>query len=779
MRPTLGPGAACMVAAGALVCLSLPQLPGRVWLLCILLAGIGHWWRKGRGHALGMVCVGFALAGLHAAQALDAQLPPRPTHVDAVIVGRVVGLPVHEARRTRFRLRVDADGAGPLRGKQIQLSWYDPYGSTHRGPRVGVHAGERWRVPVRLRAPWGLRNPGGFDGERHALAQRIAALGYVRDPGSAIRLDAARGMDAMRERLSARIAHVDGAAGMSRFIRALAVGDTGALEDGDWDVLRANGLTHLIAISGFHVGLAAGFFALLAKAAWWCVPALSRRWPSPVAAGVAGLCGACAYAGLAGFALPTLRTILMIGIVVLMRVLRRSHGVAQSLSLAAIAIVLVDPLALLAAGFWLTFVRVASLAWCLSDHGGAAWRDFQGAQGVSTIGLLPLTAVLFGQASLAGPLANLVAVPLWSLVVVPLALLGLVVEICLGHGGDAFWRAAGWVFGTAWPWFQALAGTRHALWWLPESGVLALCAALLGAFWLLLPRGVPGKSLALLLWLPLLWPQRGLPGEGAMEIIAIDVGQGLSVLVRTAGHALLYDTGPASPDGFDAGEQAVVPALRALGVHRLDAIVVSHGDSDHAGGLAAVRADFPARSLSSSPDGPVAGATPCLAGHAWEWDGVRFRFLHPPRHFPYLGNESSCVLRIESRHGTALLTGDIGAVIERRLVHEAAGDVRADVVTVAHHGSRGSSDPAFVAAAHARIALVSSGHGNRFGHPADTVVARWRGAGAQVVSTPESGAVRVEFTPDGIHARMRRHDWPRAWDAARRWRMAGQARSAR
>jgi competence protein ComEC len=294
---------------------------------------------------------------------------------------------------------------------------------------------------------------------------------------------------------------------------------------------------------------------------------------------------------------------------------------------------------------------------------------------------------------------------------------------------------------------------------------LALC----GAFWLLLPRGVPGKSLALLLWLPLLWPQRGLPAAGEAELTVVDVGQGLSVLVRTSGHALLYDMGPAVRDGFDAGERAVLPALHALGVPRLDAVVVSHGDNDHAGGLEAVR-----RSMriddALAPDGAqVSGTRPCLAGASWRWDSVTFRFLHPPPDFPYLGNEASCVLRIETEHGAALLTGDIGEVIESRLLRIDPAAVRADVVLVAHHGSRGSSDSGFVAATGARYALVSAGYGNRFRHPNQAVVERWQRAGASTLSTIDGGALRIRLAADGISAQTRRKRHPRLWDAMR-WR---------
>lgn len=497
-------------------------------------------------------------------------------------------------------------------------------------------------------------------------------------------------------------------------------------------------------------------------------PALARRWPAPIAAAVAALLGAAIYAAIAGFALPTVRTALMIAVVAGARLWRRPLHAVDALALAALAVLLLDPLAVLGAGFWLSFLGVAWLLWCLPHGTRRPLQDFLSAQGVATLGLLPLSAILFGQASLAGPFANLVAVPWWSLVVVPLSLIGMGLDAIHTGTGDAIWRLAAWCFDLSWPLFQRMADSGLALWWLSEPRWFALPLALIGAFWLLLPRAVPGKVLAMLLWLPLLWPDRRLPERGEAELVVIDVGQGLSVLVRTANHSLLYDMGPAVRDGFDAGERAVVPALHALGVRALDRAVVSHGDNDHAGGLEAVKRVFPIASILSPEGAGIAGTSPCRAGQGWSWDGVRFRFLHPSAYFPYLGNEASCVLRIETVHGSALLTGDIGEVIERELARRDRASLRADVVLVAHHGSSGSSDPAFVAATGARHALISSGHGNRFHHPKPDVVARWREAGAETVDTAQAGAVRLRIQAGGVVLETRRHAHPRLWDAAAR-----------
>ncbi len=779
--PVFGQATAAALVLGAAGLLALPALPP-VWALATgALAGLAAWargrrWRRAAGAGL----FGAALCGLHVAHSLGLQLPGDLERADVVLSGHVVQLPVHEAQRTRFAFRVDEGGAVPeaLRGRLLRLTWYDPRGSQPDARRHALEPGSHWRFTARVRAPRSLRNPGWMDGEKHAMAQRVTAVGYVRTREAVEQGGGRRGVDGWRAAVADRIdAVVDGDA--SRYVRALAIGDTRALGDLDWEALRATGLTHLIAISGFHVGMVGGFFALLATGLWWCVPALARVIPRPQGAAAVALLASTGYAAVAGWELPTVRTVLMIAVVAAARLARRQLRIADALAYAATAVVLVDPMAVLSAGFWLSFAGVAWLVWCLPDARElSAARGLVASQWVATLGLLPLTATLFGQASLAGPIANLVAIPWWSLVVVPLALVGTGLEALHSGAGDWAWQAAAWAFALSWPLFERLAASPFALWWLPEPHVLALPLALLAAFWMLLPRGVPGKALAALLWLPLLWPDRRLPAAGAAEAVVLDVGQGLAVLVRTATHAVLYDTGPAVPDGFDAGERVVVPALHALGVRRLDAIVVSHGDADHAGGFPAVQRRFAAPVVFAPQWDRVPGAAPCLAGSAWQADGVTFRFLHPDVHFPDFRNPSSCVLRVDTAYGRLLLPGDIDAVVERLLVHRDVDALQAEVVVAAHHGSRSSSDPAFVAASGAHYALMSAGHGNRFGHPHAPVAARWTDAGSVVLGTATGGALRIRLDADGPAVDAQRLRRPRLWDAAQRDARWARSRAA-
>ncbi|MEN5099925.1 DNA internalization-related competence protein ComEC/Rec2 [Stenotrophomonas sp. TWI809] len=768
-------GKACVVAllAGICVIVFSPRLLPLGWGVAAAASGILFWILPCRFRLLGAALFGFGWAALHGHAGLARQLPPGAPPVDHALHGRVISLPHHGPGGTRFRFRVDDAPAMPaeLRGRDLALGWYDGFRGEADDRRRTLRAGERWSLTVRARPPRGRVNPGGFDAEGYALRQRVAGSGYVREPAQAHPLGEPTGLPAWRERMAEAIARAVQSDGR-RFVQALALGDTRGLSQGDWDDLRALGVTHLVAISGFHVGVVAGVAALLASGLWRCLPLLGLYVPRPMGAAAAAVAGAALYAAAAGFALPTVRTVLMIAVVAAARCSRRRASVAQSLSLAALAMLLFDPLAVLAPGFWLSFAGVLWLIWCLPGREQGWLRGFLSAQGVATVALLPLTVALFGQASRAGPLVNLVAIPWWTMVVVPLALLGTALEALIDGAGRWPWQLAAWCFEASWWLFGHAARSELSLWWLPQANRWALISAVFGVFWLLLPRGSGGRVPALLLCLPLLWPARHGPGEGEVELLVMDVGQGLAVAVRTRRHTLLYDTGPGADDGFDAGERIVVPTLRALGQGRLDRIMISHDHRDHTGGLRGVRRSFPGATLQAPPGALRGRAVACHAGQSWQWDGVTFRVLHPPRDVPQPTNDSSCVLRLETPQGVILLAGDIEKRSEALLVQQAGALLAAEAVVVPHHGSASSSTPAWVAAVAPGLAIVSSGHRNRFGHPRAEVVARWQAVGAEVLNTADSGAVRVWLGREGLQVREQRVFERRWWDAAERSRPA-------
>jgi competence protein ComEC len=744
---------AVAILAGAVLVQALPALPPR-WLNaavgCAALAGLGiclrrrapTWWRL-----LPVVLAAFAWTAFRADLAVHARLPHALEKQDILVTGTITGLPEVRDGSTRFDFEIASarfrHHALPVRG-HVRLSWYTSRGRT----QPAIPPCSTWRIRVRMKRPHGLLNPGGLDFERSALQKGIIATGYVRDDPANAMLRDGTCVDGIRTRIARAIATaLPGDAHAARLLRALSVGDERALDEHDWQVVRATGISHLIAISGFHVGLAAVFGALLVRFAWWLFPALGLRLARPLAEAAVAFPAALAYGALAGFGLPTTRTLLMIAVVAGWRLLRRGGGFGEGFGLALAAILIVDPLSVLSAGFWLSFAGVALLAWTLARDTG--WRGHLKEMGLApflmTLALLPLTVWFFGQASLIAPLANLAAVPIVSIVIVPIDLAACALLFAWPWAGQMLLHVCAYLVDGLW-WFLAhLAAWKPAMQYLPETSLSAFALACLGAVWLLAPRGVPARALGALLLLPLCWPRTTLPADGAFRATVIDVGQGLSVLVRTRDHALLFDTGARYPSGFDLGEAAVAPTLHALGIAHLDGLIISHGDNDHSGGAVSVLAAFPGTPVwgGEPARGPVTMGQ-CRAGQGWQWDGVGFRMLRPPLPVIAKGNDAGCVLLVSGSGGRLLLPADTSSKVEPDITR-AVPPGPPLVLIVPHHGSKTSSSIDYLAALHPLLAIASTGYLNGYHHPAPTIVARYAALGIPLLNTPDTGAVRLAF----------------------------------
>lgn len=737
------------LAMGLLAIRWLTALPSTAELLGLLLLGLLllPW----RSYPLGFFLLGFVWACTSAQWALDDRLAPQLDNRTLWLEGRVSGLPARRDGVLRFQLEA-AEARNLQLPQRLRLSWY-------AGPPV--QAGERWRLAVQLRRPLGTANPHVFDYEAWLLAQRIGALGSVK---AGQRLQAASGVTAWRDQLRQRLLQTPAFA-REGALAALVLGDGSGLSRADWQVLQATGTVHLMVISGQHI-------ALLAGLVYAAVAGLARLglWPRalpwlPWACGL-GFAAALAYGVLAGFEVPVQRACVMVALVLLWRLRFRHLGVWLALLMALNAVLLVEPLASLQAGFWLSFAAVAVLLLVFAGRLGPWpwWRSWGRAQWSMAVGLLPAMLALGLPVSLSGPLVNLLAVPLLGVVVVPLALLGTLLLPVPWLGETCLWLAGGLLHGLFWGLTQVAAVLPA---WLPVAPPLwAWCLGVLGVVLVLLPAGVPGRGLGVLLVLPLLWVPVPRPAPGEVQVWQWDVGQGLSVLLRTREHALLYDAGPRHGD-FDLGERLVLPALRAQGISRLDVLLLSHADLDHAGGAEALQRGLPiGRVLSGEAAAlPVAlAAQPCIDGASWQWDGVRFstwRWQQAPE-----GNPASCVLQVEAASGERLLlTGDIDQAAERALL--ASGrDLRADWLQVPHHGSGSSSSLAFLQAVAPRAALLSRARYNVYGHPHPQVLARYRALGVEVYDSVADGSVQLLLGRHGEAHGEREH--------AHFWRQSGR-----
>ncbi|RWA28186.1 DNA internalization-related competence protein ComEC/Rec2 [Pseudomonas veronii] len=732
------------LALGLLALRFLPALPPAGMLLA--LAVVALMLLPFRTYPLAFFLFGLCWACVSAQWALDDRLRPMLDGQTRWLEGRVSGLPQQTDSGVRFELS-DSRSRNARLPARIRLYW-------HGGPPV--RSGERWRLAVTLKRPSGLLNFHGVDHEAWLLAQRIGATGSVKDGE---RLAPARNAwrDAVRQRLMA----VD-AQGREAGLAALVLGDGSGLTADDWRVLQDTGTVHLLVISGQHIGLLAGLiYALVAALArYGCWP---RTWPwLPWACGLA-FTAALGYGLLAGFGVPVQRACVMVGLVLLWRLRFRHLGIWWPLLLAFNGVLILEPLASLQPGFWLSFAAVAVLGLTFGGRLGrwSAWQAWTRPQWLIAIGLFPVLLVLGLPISLSAPLANLFAVPWISLVVLPLALLGTALLAVPFVGAGLLWLAGGALDGL----FNALAllaGQLPA--WIPAEVPMGYwLVSLVGAVLLLLPKGVPFRLLGWPMLLLAVFPPRELVPHGQVDVLQLDVGQGLALILRTRHHTLLYDAGPRS-GAVDLGARVVLPSLKRLGVDALDMMLLSHADADHAGGAAAVARGLPIkRVVGGETEGLPAllDTQPCISGEQWAWDGVSFELWQWPDAVD--GNPKSCVLHVQANGERLLLTGDIDRAAEQAFLASALA-VPTDWLQAPHHGSRSSSSWPFLQRLAPKSVLISRGRGNAFGHPHPQVVERYQALGTQVYDSAEQGAVRLRlgaFAPPVV-ARSQRRFWREA-----------------
>lgn len=766
-RGPRSPGALLRLAALGFVAgvcaFHLLPAPLAPWIIGLALppALLLAWWRPGWPALPLFLWLGFGWAEYLACPLLCSPFPDELARVPLVVEGRIASIPAEHSGATRFQFRLERtlrDGRPLAVAGLVRLSWYR---CDQR-----LTAGERWRLTVRLKPPHGYANPGGFDAERWLFEQGVMATGYVQDKTGALRLDPGPGPDWLtrwRQSIAEHLEQVLGEHHALALVQALTIGETSGFERQDWETFTRTGTSHLIAISGLNVGLIAGVCMLLVRWSWSRSARLCLLLAAPRAAAVAGLLAAIAYSGLAGFSVSTQRALVMLAVVLAALYWQRALQPYHALLVALTGVLLFDPGSVLAFGFWLSFVAVAVLLFNLGQRlpRHDLWTKWGRAQWAVTIGLLPLLLLLFGWVSTISPLVNLLAVPLFG-VLLPLVLIAALLSLVpwldwplhltadlLGWSMDALGRVA------AAPW---------AVTQLPAQPLWVWALSAVGCGLLLAPRGLPGRWLGLVMLLPLVWHRPPAPGQGEVWFSLLDVGQGLAAVARTRDGTLVFDTGPSFSGGFDTGSQVVAPFLASQGIGRIERLVLSHADRDHAGGATGLLRRIRAEHILSGEPGALdlPGAEPCLAGDAWVWSGVSFRFLHPEQ-MGAEGNDASCVLRIATPGAAILLTGDAGTKVERALVARDGDRLRSTILVAGHHGSTTSSSAEFLRAVAPDWVLFSAGYANRFGFPAAEVRQRVAALGIRTLDTATDGAILIRLGPDGIQ------QGPEGWRSRSGW----------
>lgn len=721
---------------GGIVSLQLFQSLPDIWLIfTLLLAVLGCYALfKRRIFAIILIFIlGFLWMVINVHYVMHRSLPARLIQKKITIAGYVVSIPKTEGDSTKFIFSWNK--------MKISLSWYGKY------PDLKV--GDKWQLQVKLKPPHGSMNPGGFDYEKYLFQNRIRATGYVNSGKLITSYWYNYPISRWRQRLANKIVHALPNNQFAGLLVALTVGSRNYISQTQWQVFRNTGTSHLVAISGLHIGLVSGFMFLILLFVWRRFAWLTLRMPAMQAAAVGALIAAVIYSIMAGLSLPTERALIMITVFMLALLWRRNIRPWQAFLLALLLVLIINPLATLNAGFWLSFAAVGILIYSFSGRIGAQgwWWQWIRPQLVIAIGLIPVLLLLFQQFSAASLLANIIAIPWVGFVVVPLALLGSLMP----HGSWLLWLAAK-AMALIWLYLQWLSMQHGVIWQHAIVNNWVLVTAMIGILLLLAPKGFPARWLGIIWLLPLLLFKPAGPKFGEVWFTLLDVGQGLASVVRTQHHVLIYDTGPKFNDNFDAGKAIVVPFLHMANIKQVDMLVISHGDNDHIGGAQSVLNMLRVKQIMTSVPQRFSQrpARYCQAGQIWDWDGVSFRFLSPLPNEDLQGNAASCVLQIQDGNTRLLLTGDIEAETEHLLVQRYGSKLHATVLVAPHHGSNSSSTIAFVNAVQPKYVLFPVGFLNRFHFPSAKVLARYKSIKALLLNTVNAGAITFKFNANKV-----------------------------
>ena len=716
-----------------------------------------------------MIC-GFLWAFLRADIILANDLDRALEGETVIITGKVISLPEIMDSGIRFEFQIaemkSQAGISLDNPGKVRLGWYRQ--------NVSIQPGEHWRLHVRLKRPYGFSNPGGFDYEGWLFQHRIRATGYVRNKEQNDLIHAASpfSVNYQRHHLRALINKSHIADFEKSFLYALGLGDRSKISARQWQTLTQTGTSHLLAISGLHIGLVAGLFFIVGRWLWALAGSLPLQMSSQRFAALSGVTGALTYAALAGFSIPTQRALIMLSVWMLSLFFNRKYASSDIITISLLLVLIIDPFAAMDAGFWLSFIAISIIAYGMTCRVRTnisgwrnAWWNWGRVQYLVAVGLLPVLVLWFQQYPLIGILANIIAVPYISLIVVPLVLLGIVLLLFTFPVGEFILQLAGQVLEVLWPFLEYLSSLEFNLWHSASPSALAFITGMIGVLILLMPKGMPARWIGVF-WLgPLLLPYSEAPKTGNFWFTQLDVGQGLASVIQTQSHALIYDTGDKFSRRFNAADAVIIPFLKHQNILRPDLLLVSHGDRDHIGGAKALLAKYPQMQMLTSIEEKIdhSNMNKCVAGQRWQWDGIDFEILSPNHTEDYQGNNSSCVLRVSNDQHSVLLAGDIEQLTESRLVRTLADKLSVKLLIAPHHGSKTSSSLAFIDAVSPEIVVFPVGYRNRFGFPKQDIISRYESRQVKILNTARDGALLFRFEdPEVIFSRYR-YDNQRLW----------------
>lgn len=728
---------------GMLIGKEFPNLPNPVYsafglVLSIVILFLPIKWLRSCAISLAG-CSWFLLYAGLTLTILPAQLENKPL----VVKGFIKTMPCIKNKITTFVFETTQIEEKSCRFN-LQLYWRDIQ---------KCRVGEKWQLLINIKRPHSLMNLGSFDLEKSYFQKKIQASGTIINAVCNKKLESATARYPIEQLRAKILENVSKLKSETFFgiILALTIGVTDYITSEQWQVFRATGTNHLVAISGLHIGLLASLFATITGWLWGRVPHAPLYLPTRKLQLMVGAMMATGYGVLSGFAPSTQRALIMLYVFLAGLFLNRKVSTFQSLLLSLGIIILFDPLAILSLGFWLSFLAVGCLIFGLNYRIGEInwWWRWGQPQWVVAIGMMPALIGFFGQISLLSFVANIIAIPIFSFIIIPLSLVGVSILLISLPVGSAILKIALWILNLLWQFLDKLSSLTCFIIKYSFATTLHHWLAKLAGVITLLPQGLLSKMMTFCWWLVCYsWSAAPL-APGQLQLVVFDVGQGLATLIRTEKHTLVFDTGVKTSDDFDIGKTVILPYLLAKGIKKIDVMVISHGDNDHIGGAKSILEELPvAKVMTSVPKRFKPEAAFCNEGLQWRWDGVAFKFLSPPTGLSLKGNNMSCVLKVTAKSTGILLTGDIEQKAEHLLIKVHAKELKSDILVVPHHGSKTSSGNDFLNAVMPSYAIFSYGYLNRYHHPDSLVIKRYLARKITVFDTVHSGAITMTFAPD-------------------------------